>query len=291
MFRSIEELITQAESSGRKIWQIMLEEEVRSGNHTKEEILTAMTQRYEVMDRAVRQGISGVTSHSGMTGGDAKRLYQYIQKGNYLTDKTFLLANCYALATNEVNASMGVVCATPTAGSSGTLPGVLLALRDTKGYSDKEIVEALFTAGACGFVIANNASISGAAGGCLAEIGSAAGMAAAAACELAGGSPKQAGEALAIALKNLLGLVCDPVAGLVEVPCIKRNAGGASIALSAAELALAGVESRIPPDEVIAAMYAIGLNMPQNVRETADGGLAVTPTGKAWKKRFRKTHI
>lgn len=289
MFRSIEELMTQAESSGKKISEIMLEQETESGMRSREQILAAMHDRYFVMDRAVKQGIAGVTSHSGLTGGDARKLYEYIQKGHYLTDKTFLLANCYAVATNEVNAAMGVICATPTAGSSGTLPGVLLALRDTKGYREEEIIQVLFTAGAFGYVIANNASISGAAGGCQAEIGSAAGMAAAAAVELAGGTPRQCGQAMAIALKNLLGLACDPVAGLVEVPCVKRNAGGASIALSAAELALAGVESRIPPDEVIAAMYSIGLSMPETIRETAGGGLAATPTARHWTKKFNES--
>lgn len=287
MFRTIKELIEQAESSDKKIWEIMLEQELENTEHSLDYTWDAMRSRYEVMDRAVKRGIQGVKSHSGLTGGDAKKLYDYLQKGNCLTDKTFLTANCYAVATNEVNASMGVICATPTAGSSGTLPGVLLALRDCKGYSDEEVIRALFTAGAFGYVIANNASISGAAGGCQAEIGSAAGMAAAAAVEMAGGSPSQAGHAMAIALKNLLGLACDPVAGLVEVPCVKRNAGGVSIALSAAELALAGVESRIPPDEVIAAMYSIGLSMPETVRETAGGGLAMTPTGRALKKLFK----
>lgn len=286
MFRTIKELVEQAEGAGKKIWQLMLEQELEVGSRSEEQLWQGMRDRYMVMDRAVRQGIQGVTSHSGLTGGDAKKLYDYIQKGHFLTDRTFLLANCYAVATNEVNAAMGVICATPTAGSSGTLPGVLLALRDVKGFSEQEILQAMFTAGAFGYVIANNASIAGASGGCQAEIGSAAGMAAAAATELFGGSPRQAGEAMAIALKNLLGLACDPVAGLVEVPCVKRNAGGASIALSAAELALAGVQSRIPPDEVIGAMYSIGLSMPETIRETAGGGLAMTPTGRAWKKFF-----
>lgn len=290
MFRSISELVEQAEASGQKISDIMLAQEAEIGSRSREQIMDALRERYEVMDRAVKKGIAGVKSHSGMTGGDAKKIYDYIQKGRCLSDQTFLLANCYAVATNEVNASMGVVCATPTAGSSGTLPGVLLALRDSRGYSDEEIIRVLLTAGAIGYVIANNASISGAAGGCQAEIGSASGMAAAAAVELAGGTPRQAAHAMAIALKNLLGLACDPVAGLVEVPCIMRNAGGASIALSAAEMALAGVESRIPPDEVIAAMYSIGLSMPETIRETAGGGLAATPTAKRWAREFRESH-
>jgi L-serine dehydratase len=162
----------------------------------------------------------------------------------------------------------------------------LFALRDSHHLSSKQIIEALFTAGALGYVLANNAIISGARGGCQAEVGSASAMAAGAAVELMGGSPDQVGHAFAIALKNLLGLACDPVGGLVEVPCVKRNAGGAAIALSAAEMALAGIESRIPADEVILAMYNIGIAMPVTIRETALGGLATTPTGLDWQERI-----
>lgn len=286
MFKTIEDLVLQAESRGLHIHEIMLEQEIESSGKSREVILEAMRARYEVMDQAIKRGIQGVHSLSGLTGGDAQKMYEYLQGGRYLTDPTLLLATCYAVATNEVNASMGVVCATPTAGSSGTLPGVLLALRDRHHFSDEQVIDALFTAGAIGYVIANNATISGAAGGCQAEVGSAAAMAAAAAVELAGGTPAQAAQAAAMALKNLLGLACDPVAGLVEVPCVKRNAGGAAIALTAAEMALAGVSSRIPPDEVVQAMYAIGTMIPEVLRETAGGGLAATTTGRAWKKKY-----
>ncbi|MEQ8198363.1 MAG: L-serine ammonia-lyase, iron-sulfur-dependent, subunit alpha [Clostridiaceae bacterium] len=183
---------------------------------------------------------------------------------------------------------MGVVCATPTAGSSGVLPGVLLAAKEKFGLSDDEVIKYLFTAGAFGYIIANNAFISGAAGGCQAEIGSASAMAAAAVAEMAGGTPVQAAHAMAMALKNMLGLACDPLAGLVEVPCIKRNAAGASNALIAEDMALAGVESKVPWDEVISAMYQIGLSMPASLRETSTGGLAATETGKLWKKLLLK---
>lgn len=286
MFKSVEELVQLAEKNDKKIWEIMLEQEMKVSNLSQAALWDAMLRRYEIMADAIQEGIKGVESRSGLTGGDAKKLYDYIQAGQYLTDKTFLLASCYAMATNEVNAAMGVICATPTAGSSGTLPGVLFALQETKNFTKNQIIEALFTAGAFGYVIANNAVISGASGGCQAEVGSAAAMAAGAIVELAGGSPKQASHGMAIALKNLLGLACDPVGGLVEVPCVKRNSGGASIALAAAELALAGVESRIPADEVINAMYQIGINMPEAVRETAMGGLAQTETGKYWLERI-----
>ncbi len=225
-----------------------------------------------------------MTTHSGMCGMDARRLFDYIEKGSMLTDQTLLKAACYAIATNEVNAAMGRICATPTAGSSGVLPGVMLAIQEKMGLPDEVVVRHLFTAGAVGFVIANRAGISGAAGGCQAEIGSASAMAASAVTEMAGGSPEQAAHAMALALKNMLGLACDPLAGLVEVPCIKRNAAGASNALLAAELALAGIETKVPWDEVIGAMHHIGRHMPATFKETAMGGLATTPTGEEWKR-------
>lgn len=185
-----------------------------------------------------------------------------------------------AVATNEVNAAMGTICATPTAGAAGIVPGTLFAVKNKLNPTREQMIRYLFTSGAFGFVVANNASISGAAGGCQAEVGSASGMAAAAIVEMAGGSPAQCAEAFAITLKNMLGLVCDPVAGLVEVPCVKRNAMGASNSLVAADMALAGVTSRIPCDEVIDAMYKIGQAMPTTLKETGQGGLAATPTGK-----------
>lgn len=286
MFRNIRELVAQAEEKGLRISDIMLLNEMETSGRTKDEILDEMMRSWQVMKQAAEKGIQGVTSYSGMTGMDAKRLDEYIAKGNTLTDITFLRAVNYAIATNEVNASMGIICATPTAGSCGVLPGVLLSLQKRLRKSDIDIVFALLTAGAIGYVVANNAFVSGAAGGCQAEIGSASAMAAAAAVELAGGTPRQAAHAMAIAMKNMLGLTCDPLAGLVEVPCIKRNAAGAANALTAAEMALAGIESRIPWDEVISAMYQIGLAMPLNVRETALGGLAATETGKQWKKKL-----
>lgn len=286
MFKNIAELVAQAEARHLKIHELMLEFEVEQSGRSAEAVLADMAERYAVMKRAVARGIAGVTSHSGMTGGDAKRLYDKIQSGQYLTDKTNLTAICYAIATNEVNAAMGVICATPTAGSSGVLPGVLLAIQEKLDLPDEVAIRHLLTAGAIGFVIANNAFISGAAGGCQAEVGSASAMAAAAITEMAGGTPTQAAHAMAIALKNMLGLTCDPLAGLVEVPCIKRNAAGAANALAAAEMALAGIESKVPWDEVIAAMYQIGLSMPLALRETALGGLAATATGRLWKKQL-----
>ena len=186
-----------------------------------------------------------------------------------------------AVATNEVNAAMGTICATPTAGSAGIVPGTLFAVKNKLNPTREQMINYLFTSGAFGFVVANNASISGAAGGCQAETGSAASMAAAAIVEMAGGTPQQSAEAFSIAMKNMLGLVCDPVAGLVEVPCVKRNAMGAAKALVAADMALAGVVSRIPRDEVIDAMHRIGQSMPSALRETAKGGLGSNTNWKS----------
>ena len=287
MFKNAAELVSQAEERKLKLYELMIEQEIQQTGSTRVEILEQMDRQFQVMKRAAAKGARGVQSYSGLTGGDGKRIHDYIQKGSFLTDQTLLSAACYAVSTNEVNASMGIICATPTAGSCGVLPAVMLAVQEKLGKSDEEVVLHLFTAGAFGYVIANNAFISGAAGGCQAEVGSASAMAAAAATELAGGTPTQAAHAMAMAMKNMLGLTCDPLAGLVEVPCIKRNAAGASNALPAADLALSGVESKVPWDEVIGAMYQIGLAMPVSLRETALGGLAATETGKEWKKRLQ----
>lgn len=286
MFRNVAELVYQAETQNKKIYEIMIESEIELTKNNRELILSQMKANFDVMKAAIQKGITGVKSKSGMTGMDAKKIFDYLQKRSYLTDEMYLKSIAYAVATNEVNASMGIICATPTAGSSGVLPGVMIAAQEKLNLSDEEIINHLFTAGAFGFVIANNASISGAAGGCQAEVGSASGMAAAALVELFGGSARQAANAMAIALKNMLGLSCDPVAGLVEVPCIKRNAAGASNAIAAAEMALAGVESVIPPDEVINAMYRIGLSLPIALKETALGGLATTETAKVWNDKI-----
>ncbi len=287
MFNNIAELVNLAETQNKKIYEIMLEQEMKATGLSKDEIIIKMKENYTVMNAAIEKGMQGVTSKSGMTGGDAKRLSEYRNSGNYLTDYTLISAICYAVATNEVNASMGLICATPTAGSSGVLPAVMFAAQEKLQVEEEVVINHLFTAGAIGYIIANNASISGAAGGCQAEVGSASAMAAAAVTEMAGGTPSQAAHAMAMALKNMLGLSCDPVAGLVEVPCIKRNAAGAVNAFAAAEMALAGVESRIPWDEVISAMYRIGLSMPIALKETALGGLAATETGKCWRGKIQ----
>ncbi|PPA72090.1 L-serine ammonia-lyase, iron-sulfur-dependent, subunit alpha [Jeotgalibacillus proteolyticus] len=280
MFRNVAELVELAESSGKKISQVMIEQEMHVTNRSREEVLAQMERNLKVMEEAVEKGLKGVKSHSGLTGGDAVLLQNYIASGRSLSGNLLLDAVSKAVATNEVNAAMGTICATPTAGSAGVVPGTLFAVQEKLNPTRDEKISFLFTSGAFGFVVANNASISGAAGGCQAEVGSASGMAAAAIVEMAGGTPSQCAEAMAITLKNMLGLVCDPVAGLVEVPCVKRNAMGAANAMVAADMALAGITSRIPCDEVIDAMYKIGQTMPVALRETAQGGLAATPTGR-----------
>ena len=281
LFRNVRELVALAEEQHKPISECMIEQEMLMSGRSREEIMAQMDRNLTVMEEAVERGLQGVQSVTGLTGGDAVLLQQYIAKGNSLSGPLLLDAVSKAVATNEVNAAMGTICATPTAGSAGVVPGTLFAVKNQLNPTREQMIRYLFTSGAFGFVVANNASISGAAGGCQAEVGSAAGMAAAAIVEMAGGTPKQCAEAFAITLKNMLGLVCDPVAGLVEVPCVKRNALGAANALVAADMALAGVTSRIPCDEVIGAMYRIGLSMSPNLKETARGGLAATPTGKA----------
>ncbi len=286
MFTSVSSLIAQTGQRQCRICDLMVEYEMDTAGLTREQVYTRMDQHLQVMEAAVVRGTAGVQSHSGLTGGDAARLAAYRKSGRGLTDGVFLDALTFAIATNEVNAAMGIICASPTAGSAGVLPGVLLAVREKLHPDRTAMLNYLFTAGAFGLIIANNASVAGATGGCQAEIGSASGMAAAALTEMAGGTPHQAAQALAIALKNLLGLVCDPVAGLVEIPCIKRNAAGAAIALGAAEMALAGIESHIPCDQVISAMKQIGQAMPEALRETARGGLAATAEGLAIRQRL-----
>ena len=281
MFYSVEELIQQAENGyDGNVAELMIATEIELSGLSRYEIIQLMTKNLEVMKASVQKGLSKETSRSGLTGGDAKKLDDYIKKGKTLADLTILSAARNAIAVNEHNAKMGLVCATPTAGSAGCLPAVLTTAIDKLGLTETEQLQFLFTAGAFGLVIANNASISGAEGGCQAEVGSASAMAAAALTMAAGGTAQEASQAICFVIKNMLGLICDPVAGLVEVPCVKRNAMGASFAFVAADMALAGITSKIPVDEVIDAMYQVGSSLPTAFRETAEGGLAATPTGR-----------
>ena len=248
---------------------------------TQDRILERMSFQYEVMKSAVENGLNpNIRSTSGLTGGDAYRLKVVRDEEKTLCGSFFSGALMRAVSVAEVNASMGRIVASPTAGSCGILPGALITMQKERNLSDDACVKALLTASAIGMVIAKNASLSGAEGGCQAECGSAAAMAAGALVELAGGTPEQISNAVAIAIKNILGLVCDPVAGLVEIPCIKRNAAGVANAIVAAEMALADIKSAIPADEVIMAMKQVGDKMSTSLKETAEGGLAKTPTAE-----------
>lgn len=285
MFYSIKELVEQADLDFQgSVAELMIATEYELTGRKRDEVLRLMTRNLDVMKGSVIMGLDESKSRSGLTGGDAAKLHKYIQSGKTLSDYTVLTAAKNAIAVNEYNAKMGLVCATPTAGSAGCLPAVLTSAIEKLELTEKQQLDFLLTAGAFGLVIANNASISGAEGGCQAEVGSAAAMSAAALVLAAGGTAFQASQAICFVIKNMLGLICDPVAGLVEVPCVKRNAMGASYAFIAADMALAGIESKIPVDEVIDAMYQVGTSMPTAFRETAEGGLAATPTGRKLSK-------
>ena len=288
MFSTIKELVALATEQKKPISEIMIEQEMEMTQQSREYIWEKMEKNLQTMKNAVERSVAGegVFSPTGLTGGDALKMKKYRKRGKTLSGDSILAGVQYALGTNEVNAAMGLVCATPTAGASGTLPGVVFSISDTMNLNHEQQVRFLFTAAAFGMVVANNAMIAGATGGCQAEVGSASAMAAAAAVEAAGGTPQESSEAFATALGNLLGLVCDPVAGLVEVPCVKRNAIGAGNALIAADMALAGITNVIPADETIEAMRSIGVRMPRELRETGLGGLAGTRTGVAIKMRI-----
>ena len=283
----IDALIKDSNEKDKPVWQLMMEYESDSTGATIEEIYNRVAEIYSVMKAAIKNGIdTDIKSVSGLSGGDAKRYNNQIETQASLLSHFQSKAIAYSLATSEHNASMGVIAAAPTAGASGILPGVLVAAQEEFGFDDDTAVKALLTASAIGTVIAIRATISGAQGGCQAECGAGAAMAAAAVIYVTGGTFEECANAATLALKNCLGLVCDPVAGLVEGPCVKRNGMFASIAITAADMTRSGIKSFIPPDEVIDAMYQIGITMPPSLRETAKGGLAVTPTGKSAAKRL-----
>ena len=279
---SLNSWIKEAAEWQQPLDEFLIDYNMRELECSQEDLLAKMQEMLDVMEKSVEHGLTGVRSHSGLTGGDAKKLAAAAGAEGFvnLLGEKALDAVIYATAVGECNAAMGRIVAAPTAGASGVLPGVFFTLKKHCGLDDATLQRGMVVAGSIGMVINERASLAGAMGGCQAECGAASAMAAAAMVELCGGTPKQCEHACAIALKNILGLVCDPVAGLVEIPCIKRNAGGVGNALVAAELALAGVESHIPADEVIVAMKKIGDTMSSTLKETAEGGLAVTPTGK-----------
>ena len=285
-YDTISELVAEAEKQGKKISELVLEDQAASCETTKEEMYKRMFKSFRIMQTSVDDGLEEDTrSVSGLTGGSAWKMKQQVDAGKNICGHLFGQAMTMALAVSETNACMGKIVAAPTAGSCGILPAVLISVMNEKDIPAEDVVMSLFTASALGLVIANKASIAGAEGGCQAECGSASAMAAGALVEMCGGTPQMVADACAIAIKNILGLVCDPVAGLVEIPCIKRNAMGTANAFTAAELALAGITSAITVDEVIWAMKKVGDSMAVTLKETGEGGLAATPTGKALKQQ------
>ncbi len=279
MYKSLAAAIEDAGTQGIGLARLALETEARDQGRPVAEIRAALQRALDVMRSAVGQGMTGdLYSASGLVGGDAAKLRT--GPAGPLSGTPFRDILARALAVQEVNAAMGVIVAAPTAGGAGVLPAVLTGLAAARQIGDEAVVDALAVAGLIGAVIAERASLSGAEGGCQAETGSAAAMAAGAATEMLGGSPVQVGHATALALQGTLGLVCDPLGGLVELPCVFRNATGSAIALTGIELAMAGVEFKIPVDEVIDVMGQIGREMDVRYRETAGGGLAATPTGR-----------
>ena len=279
MYRALADAIRDAEQQGISLAQLALETEAKDQGRAVDDIRAALQRALAVMRGAVERGMVGdLHSASGLVGGDAAKL-RHGPPGP-LAGTPFRDVLARALAVQEVNAAMGVIVAAPTAGGAGVLPAVLTGLAQARSIADDAVGDALAVAGLIGAVIAERASLSGAEGGCQAETGAAAAMAAGAATEMLGGTPAQVGHATALAMQGTLGLVCDPLGGLVELPCVFRNATGSAIALTGIELAMAGVEFRIPVDEVIDVMGEIGASMDVRYRETAGGGLAATPTGR-----------
>ena len=285
-FSTANELLCLCSGEHITLSEAIIRREVDLFGAARADIIARMEHSLDIMEAAVKRALTeDLTSMGGLVGGEAKLLEQYERERVTACGSLTSRAMRYALGVMEVNASMGLIVAAPTAGSSGVIPGVVLGLGDHYDLPREARLGALFCAGAVGYIIMRNATVSGAEGGCQAEVGSASAMAAAAAVQMLGGTPEQCLAASAMALTNLLGLVCDPVGGLVEVPCQKRNAVGVANALTAAEMALAGLRNHIPLDEVISAMYTVGCQLPHELRETALGGVATTPTGSALRAR------
>jgi L-serine dehydratase len=279
VYKALADAIRDAEKEKKSLAQVALETEARDQGRPVEDIRAALLRALVVMRSAIEKGLVGdLYSASGLVGGDAAKL-RTSDKGP-LAQTPFRDILMRALAVQEVNAAMGVIVAAPTAGGAGVLPAILTGLAKARSVPDEKVVDGLATAGLIGAVVAERASLSGAEGGCQAETGAAAGMAAGAATEMLGGTPSQVGHAVALTMQGTLGLVCDPLGGLVELPCVFRNATGSAIALAGIEMALAGITFAIPVDEVIDVMGEIGREMDVRYRETAGGGLAATPTGR-----------
>ena len=281
-FRSAQELLALCRQTQCPISELMRRRECELGETTRDQVDHRMARVLEIMGESASLPLKKpAKSTGGLIGGESKKLYDHAARGKAICGDVLQRAMTYAMGVAEVNASMGLIVAAPTAGSAGVVPGLLLALQDCYKISDDRLVDALFNAGAVGYLAMRNATVAGAVGGCQAEVGVAAAMAASATVELMGGTPEQCLDAGSTVLMNLLGLVCDPVGGLVEYPCQNRNAAGVANALIAAELALSGVKQLIPFDEMLEIMYAVGRRLPIELRETALGGCAAAPSACA----------
>ena len=281
-FKNEKELLELCQKQNLPISEIMLQREMTEGEMPEEEARSRMARALEIMKESAHTPIqTPVRSMGGLIGGEAGKLASHQAVGRGICGDVLEKAITYAVAVLETNASMGLIVAAPTAGSAGVVPGLFLALQECHSFSDEDLIKALFNAGAIGYLAMRNATVAGAVGGCQAEVGIASAMAASAAVELFGGSPKQCLDAATIVLMNMLGLVCDPVGGLVEYPCQNRNAAGVANALIAAEMALAGLTQLIPFDEMLETMYTVGKRLPAELRETAMGGCATAPSACA----------
>ncbi len=281
---SIEPFLLQAENEGKSLGEIMIEHEVTIQKVSEEKVISAMKRIWAVMVNSIKQGVKITQkSPSGMSGGNAKKLLDKEKKGKTLSGSSILKVTSRAIGVAEFNSSMGIIVASPTAGSSGVVPAVVYTTAEICKATEEQIIKGLFASSLIGLVCDARASTSGSEHGCQAEIGVSAAMAAAAAVEIAGGTAKEAINAAALVLKNTLGLACDPVAGLVEVPCVKRNGLFAAVAMVVADMALSGIESVIPFDDVVSAMDEIGQMLPCEIKETSEGGLATTKTGLGYK--------
>lgn len=287
MFNKAEELLRLCNEKNKRISEIVMEKEIRANKTSQEDLMDRMKNILQIMKESSNAALDKeIKSVSGLTGGDAKKLEEYRKSNETLSGDLIISSMAKALSTSEVNASMGKIVAAPTAGASGIIPSALLSAKEKLNLTDEQVIMGLFVAAGIGEIVAKNATVSGAEGGCQAECGTAAAMAAGAIVEMAGGSPEASFHAASFALVNILGLVCDPIGGLVEYPCALRNASGVVNALICADLALAGVKSLVPFDEVVDSMKRVGKMMPEALRETALGGLATTPTGEEIRRRL-----
>lgn len=285
-FAYLKEITDTVQESGKAFWQVVMEDDMQERNVSAEESFETMRAMYRAMEQADASYDAALRSVSGLAGGDGKKLESFRKNPNRLIGDFLAEVMEKAVKMGESNACMKRIVAAPTAGSCGVIPSVLITYKEQRKSNEDKMVEALFVAAGIGEVLASSASIAGAEGGCQAEIGSASAMAAGAVAYLEGGNAEEIVHAAALALKNMLGLTCDPVAGLVEVPCIKRNVAGAVNAVTACQMAAAGVRSAIPPDEVIDSMRRIGKQLPACLKETGQEGLAITPTAVEVAKRL-----